>query len=175
MCIWTIPICKSQPNLTGMSSRLQIVFDAVQCDYTIYDSCWSPRRVRLMVLHCVWCKCEKLRNKIWRDANVFLLVKCSFAIIIPLPIRWWGRGVYLIHLVRLLWNFNFRSHVHVLCGHGQKPIYFQRCHFQNDRHVGFFGKLRKHRQRNLLAAWLFMLAWIAQHLQYRYIMNHPFR
>ena len=33
----------------------------------------------------------------------------------------------------LLWNFNFKFHVHVDCGHRQKPINFQWCHFQNSR------------------------------------------
>ena len=29
------------------------------------------------------------------------------------------------------WNFNFKFHVLVDCGHRQKPIDFQQCHFQN--------------------------------------------
>ena len=32
---------------------------------------------------------------------------------------------------RLLWNFNFTLHMHVDGGHRQKPIDFQRRHFQN--------------------------------------------
>ena len=31
-----------------------------------------------------------------------------------------------------LWNFNVKFHLHVVCGHGQKPNDYQRCHFQND-------------------------------------------
>ena len=31
----------------------------------------------------------------------------------------------------LLWNFNFKFHMHVDGGHRQKPIDFQQCHFQN--------------------------------------------
>ena len=66
----------------------------------------------------------------------------------PRPTKLEG-GVYWIHLVRrsvcpsvswfpehnssLLWNFNFKFHVHVDGGHKQKPIDFQRCHFQNGR------------------------------------------
>ena len=62
-------------------------------------------------------------------------------------------GVYWIHLVHpsvrpsvclettwfpehkssLLWNFNFKFHMHVDGGHWQKPIDFQRSHFQNGR------------------------------------------
>ena len=33
----------------------------------------------------------------------------------------------------LLWNFNFKFHMHVDGGHRQKPIDFQRCHFQYGR------------------------------------------
>ena len=59
-----------------------------------------------------------------------------------------GGGVYWIHLVRpsvcpttwfpehkssLLWNFNFKFHMHVDGGHRQKLIDFQQCHFQNGR------------------------------------------
>ena len=42
----------------------------------------------------------------------------------------------------LLWNFNFKLHMHVDGGHRQKPIDFQRRHFQNGRLVAileFFG------------------------------------
>ena len=42
----------------------------------------------------------------------------------------------------LLWNFNFKLHMHVDGGHRQKPIDFQRGHFQNGRLVAilnFFG------------------------------------
>ena len=35
------------------------------------------------------------------------------------------------HKSSLLWNFNFKFHMHVDGGHRQKPIDFQRCHFQN--------------------------------------------
>ena len=35
----------------------------------------------------------------------------------------------------LLWNFNFKFHKHVDGGHRQKPIDFQRHHFQNGRLV----------------------------------------
>ena len=62
-------------------------------------------------------------------------------------------GVYWIHLVRptvrpsvcllttwfpehkssLLWNFNFKFHMHIRGGHRQKLIDFQRLHFQNGR------------------------------------------
>ena len=38
----------------------------------------------------------------------------------------------------LLWNFNFKLHMHVDGGHRQKPIDFQRGHFQNV-YIGFFG------------------------------------
>ena len=31
----------------------------------------------------------------------------------------------------LLWNFNFKFHLHVLCGCRQTPSDFQLCHFQN--------------------------------------------
>ena len=31
----------------------------------------------------------------------------------------------------LLLNFNFKFHIDVVFGYGQKPIDFQRCHFQN--------------------------------------------
>ena len=37
------------------------------------------------------------------------------------------------HKSSLLWNFNFKCHMHVDGGHRQKPIDFQRCHFQNGR------------------------------------------
>ena len=37
------------------------------------------------------------------------------------------------HKSSLLWNFNFKFHMHVDGGHRQKPIDFQRCHFQNGR------------------------------------------
>ena len=33
----------------------------------------------------------------------------------------------------LLWNFNFKLHMHVDGSHRQKPIDFQRRHFQNGR------------------------------------------
>ena len=33
----------------------------------------------------------------------------------------------------LLWNFNFKFNVHVVCGHGPKSFDFQRGHFQNGR------------------------------------------
>ena len=36
-------------------------------------------------------------------------------------------------VTQLLWNFNLKFHMHVACGYGQKPLYFQRCHFQNGR------------------------------------------
>ena len=33
----------------------------------------------------------------------------------------------------LLWNFNFKFHMHIVIGNGPKYIDFQRCHFQNGR------------------------------------------
>ena len=41
----------------------------------------------------------------------------------------------------LLWNFNFKLHMHVDDGHGQKPIDLQRCHFQNGRLVAILNFL----------------------------------
>ena len=47
----------------------------------------------------------------------------------------------------LLWNFNFKLHMHVDGGHRQKPIDFQRGHFQNGRLVAildFFVKVDRY-------------------------------
>ena len=41
----------------------------------------------------------------------------------------------------LLWNFNFKLHMHVDGGHRQKPIDFQRGHFQNGRLVAILDFL----------------------------------
>ena len=43
----------------------------------------------------------------------------------------------------LLWNFNFKLHMHVDGGHRQKPtgIDFQRGHFQNGRLVAILDCL----------------------------------
>ena len=41
----------------------------------------------------------------------------------------------------LLWNFNFKLHLHVDGGHRQKPIDFQRGHFQNGRLVAILDFL----------------------------------
>ena len=41
----------------------------------------------------------------------------------------------------LLWNFNFKLHMHVDGGHRQKPIDFQQGHFQNGRLVAILDFL----------------------------------
>ena len=41
----------------------------------------------------------------------------------------------------LLWNFNFKLHMHIDGGHRQKPIDFQRGHFQNGRLVAILDFL----------------------------------
>ena len=41
----------------------------------------------------------------------------------------------------LLWNFNFKLPMHVDGGHWQKPIDFQRGHFQNGRLVAILDFL----------------------------------
>ena len=73
----------------------------------------------------------------------------------------------------LLWNFNFKFHVQVVSGHRQKPIDFQRRHFQNGRLVAildFFSSrslslsstlniLRLEYQIQILHAWYLWL-WV---------------
>ena len=49
---------------------------------------------------------------------------------------------FLEHKSSLLWNFNFKFHMHIDGGHRQKPIDFQQRHFQNGRLatiLNFFG------------------------------------
>ena len=41
----------------------------------------------------------------------------------------------------LLWNFNFKLHMHVDGGHRQNPIDLQRGHFQNGRLVAILDFL----------------------------------
>ena len=79
------------------------------------------------------------------------LNQCEKFYYTPAQRSWWG--VHWIHLVHpasvcrsvcpsvdnmvsernssLLWNFNFKFHMHVLCGYGHRPINFQQCHFEN--------------------------------------------
>ena len=45
------------------------------------------------------------------------------------------------HKSSLLWNFNFKFHMHVDGGHRQEPNDFQRCHFQNGRLVAILDFL----------------------------------
>ena len=40
---------------------------------------------------------------------------------------------------QLKFALEFKFHIHVVCGYGQKPIDFQRCHFQNLPPGGYIG------------------------------------
>ena len=52
-----------------------------------------------------------------------------------------------------MWNFNLRFHMHIVCGYGQKPTDFQRCHFKKwppGSHIGIFAI------RTLTLVWLWI-------------------
>ena len=48
---------------------------------------------------------------------------------------------FLEHNSSLLWNFNFKFHVHIECGHRQKPVNFQWHLFQNGCLVAILDSL----------------------------------
>ena len=56
----------------------------------------------------------------------------GFALSVRLSVRLWTAW-FPEHKSSLLWNFNFKFHMHVDGGHWQKPTDFQRRHVQNGR------------------------------------------
>ena len=86
-----------------------------------------------------------------QDCTITPLLMLRIIILLPNEV---GGRVYWIHLVRLSvrpsvgdmvsgaqlkFALEFKFHIHIVCGYGQKLIDFQRCHFQNLPPGGYIG------------------------------------
>ena len=118
------------------------VFSQIRSSY--FDARWHPNCFWENVI-CITVHRALSRMK-WPETRLFLYPQ-------PTKLGGGGGGVYWIHLVRpsvrpsvehkssFLWNFNFKLHMPVDGGHRQKPIDFQRRHFQNGRLVAILDFL----------------------------------